>query len=48
LAEKLKVSEYEDQGLMFASVKGTPLEAQNIVYRYFKPLLKRTGLPDIC
>ena len=32
---------------MFASVKGTPLDAQNIVYRYFKPLLKRTGLPDI-
>jgi integrase len=47
LAEKLRVSAYEDQGLMFASVKGTPLDAQNIVYHYFKPLLKRTRLPDI-
>lgn len=27
LAEKLRVSAYEDQGLMFASVKGTALSA---------------------
>ncbi len=47
MAEKLRVRVYEDQGLAFASVKGTPLDAQNIVNRYFKPLLKRTGLPDI-
>ena len=32
---------------MFASYKGTPLDAQNIVNRYFKPLLKRAGLPII-
>ena len=32
---------------MFASGKGTPLDAQNIVNRHFKPLLRRSGLPDI-
>jgi integrase len=41
------ISAYEHQGLIFAFVKGTLLDAQNIVYCYFKPLLKRTGLPDI-
>jgi integrase len=38
---------YEDQGLVFASQYGGPLDAQNIVNRYFKPLLQRTGLPQI-
>jgi integrase len=32
---------------VFATGKGTPLEAQNIVNRHFKLLLKRAGLPDI-
>ena len=32
---------------MFASSKGTPLDAQNIVNCHFKPLLRRAGLPDI-
>jgi integrase len=32
---------------VFASGKGTPLDAQNIVNRHFKPLLKRAGLPPI-
>jgi integrase len=32
---------------VFASGKGTPLDAQNIVNRHFKPLLKRAGLPNI-
>jgi integrase len=40
-------SEWQDQGLVFASNKGTPLDAQNIVNRHFKPLLKRAGLPSI-
>ena len=30
---------------MFASSKGTPLDAQNVVNRFFKPLLKSAGLP---
>ena len=38
---------YEDQGLVFASLSGTPLEASNLIRRSFKPLLKRAGLPDI-
>jgi integrase len=46
--EQLKAGEkWEENGLVFASSKGTPLDAQNIVNRYFKPLLRRTGLPDI-
>ena len=40
-------SEWQDQGFVFASNKGTPLDAQNIVNRHFKPLLKRAGLPSI-
>jgi integrase len=47
LEEKLRTSDYEDSGLVFASIKGTPLDAQNIVNRYFKPLLRRAGLPAI-
>ncbi len=38
---------WANNGLVFASGKGTPLDAQNIVNRHFKPLLKRAGLPDI-
>ena len=38
---------YEDQGLIFANETGGLLDAQNIVNRHFKPLLKRVGLPPI-
>lgn len=44
---RLGSSSYEDNGLVFATGKGTPLEAQNIVNRHFKPLLKRANLPVI-
>jgi integrase len=47
LEEKLRATEYEDSGLVFATRKGTPLDAQNIVNRHFKPLLRRAGLPSI-
>jgi integrase len=48
MEEQLRAgSEWQDYGLVFASGKGTPLDAQNIVNRHFKPLLKRTGLPNI-
>ncbi len=33
--------------LVFASEIGTPLDAQNVVNRSFKPLLRRAGLPGI-
>jgi integrase len=48
MEEQLRAgSEWQDYGLVFASNKGTPLDAQNIVNRYFKPLLKRAELPNI-
>ena len=47
LEEKLVASSYEESDLVFATGKGTPLDAQNIVNRHFKPLLKRAGLPNI-
>jgi integrase len=48
LEEELRAGgKWQENGLVFASRKGTPLDAQNIVNRYFKPLLRRSGLPDI-
>jgi integrase len=41
------VTAYEDSGLVFASGKGTFIDAQNIVNRHFKPLLKQEDLPLI-
>jgi integrase len=38
---------YEDMGLVFATGKGTPLEASNVVNRSFKPLLSRAGVSRI-
>ena len=45
--EKLRATDYEGSGLIFATRKGTPLDAQNVVNRHFKPLLNRAGLPPI-
>jgi integrase len=47
LEEKLGASSYEESDLVFATRKGTQLDAQNVINRYFKPLLRRAGLPDI-
>jgi integrase len=38
---------FTDSGLVFATRKVTPLDAQNIVNRHFNPLLKHAGLPPI-
>ena len=38
---------YADQGLVFASEIGTPLNRHNVNGRSFKPLLVRAGLPEI-
>ncbi len=46
-AEKLvlgEVHEYKD--LVFVTTIGTPVDAQNIVNRSFKPLLREAGLPN--
>jgi integrase len=41
-------AQWTDNGLVFTTTTiGTPLEAQKIVNRHFKPLLRRTGLPNI-
>ncbi len=46
LEEKLRAGPlYEDGDLVFASRHGTPMDAQNVVNRYYKPLLERAGLP---
>jgi integrase len=45
--EKLRAKDYGDSGLVFATGKGTPIDAQNIINRFFKPLLKRAELPYI-
>ena len=37
----------QDMGLLFASQKGTPLDASNVVSRSYKPLLRRAELPNI-
>ena len=38
---------YRDQGLVFPSRVGTPMNAKNLTARSFKPLLKKAGVPDI-
>jgi integrase len=40
-------SELREHRLAFTTGKGTPLDAQNIVNRHFKPLLRSAELPDI-
>jgi integrase len=39
--------QYKDQGLIFPSERGTPMNAKNLTARSFKPILKRASLPDI-
>jgi integrase len=38
---------YKDHGLIFASGVGTLVHPENMVKRSFKPLLERSGLPEI-
>jgi integrase len=38
---------WQDAGLVFTSVKGTPLDVANLTYGSFRPLLERAGLPRI-
>jgi integrase len=38
---------YEDQGLVFASEAGTPINPSNLRQRSLAPLLKKAGLPHI-
>jgi integrase len=43
----LRAASYEDSGLVFATGKGIPLDARNIINRSFNPLLERARLPPI-
>lgn len=46
--ERLKAgSLWQDDGLVFTSTVGTPVDVGNLTYRSFRPLLKRAGLPQI-
>ena len=47
LEEKLRATNYEASDHVFATGKGTPLDAQNMINRHFKPLLNRAELPSI-
>jgi hypothetical protein len=47
LEEQVRASVYDDSSLVLVTTIGTPVDAQNVVNRHFKPLLKRAGLPDI-
>jgi integrase len=45
---RLKLGDsYQDQGLIFSNEFGGLLEAQNVSGRYFKPLLRSAGLPNL-
>ena len=38
---------WRDHGLVFCSTVGTPMNPDNFIKRSYKPLLERTGLPQI-
>jgi integrase len=40
-------SNWRDSGLVFATTIGTAVDAQNVVNRHFKPMLRRAGSPEI-
>jgi integrase len=47
-AERLGLGElWQDNGLIFCTHGGKPLDFRNLATASFKPLLKRAGLPDI-
>lgn len=45
---RLKIGrEWEVHDLVFCGLFGAPLSIPNLTYRYFRPILKRAGLPQI-
>jgi integrase len=47
-AERLKLGDlWEDNGLIYCTTAGKPLDFRNVATASFKPLLKKAGLPDI-
>lgn len=48
VGERLKAGPlWEDNDLVFPNEIGRPTDAGNLIYRSFRPLLKKTGLPPI-
>ncbi len=48
LEEQLRAGgAWQDNDLVFSTREGKPLDAQNIVNRHYKPLLKRACLPPV-
>lgn len=45
--EERKHDLWREHGYVFASEVGTPLEAQNLIHRSFKPALQRAKLPNL-
>lgn len=45
LATTRAVAAWVEHDLVFPSTKGTPMEAQHLVNRNFKPALRRAELP---
>jgi integrase len=46
--DKLKAGpNWQENGLVFSTIKGTPVDAQNVTARSFKNILKCAGLPDL-
>jgi integrase len=44
--ERLRLgSEWQDNGLVFTTALGTPLNISNLTAKHFKPALRRAGLP---
>lgn len=47
LADERTVRGWREHDLVFPSTKGTPLNAQHLIYRVFRPALEKAGLPRI-
>ena len=39
--------DWQENGLVFTTIKGTPVDAQNVTKRSYKDILKRSGLPHM-
>lgn len=45
--ERRFARDYQDNDLVFCTPEGRPVDPNNLAKRYFKPLLRQAGLPDI-
>ena len=45
--ERLRAATWEDNDLVFANLRGRPIEKGNLLRRSFAPLLERAGLPHL-